>query len=124
MKLKKDNKNNSWRRTSKLQNAFGNVHISNEQIRKHIAYLKMKNMIRDLHKMNLKYYLDNIDIYNNSNFREILQLLPILQIPDSEICHHLDMSRPALARWISGRSVPHPLMRIQVLEFFKNKLSD
>ena len=47
--------------------------------------------------------------------------MDLLQLLDSDLAHHLGVSRPTVNRWRSGANAPHPVMRKHVFDWLKNR---
>lgn len=56
--------------------------------------------------------LQNADIEDDALFPKLICAgCDVLGITDPTIAHRFGISKPTLARWKSGESLPHPLMR-------------
>lgn len=47
--------------------------------------------------------------------------MDLLQLLDSDLAHHLGVSRPTVNRWRSGANAPHPAMRKHVFDWLRNR---
>ena len=74
----------------------------------------------------LKAFLTRVNTVELSDEREFQQILglaqQLLELADQDLATILDVSRPTISRWISGRTIPYPALRKPIYRWVASQL--
>lgn len=75
--------------------------------------------------MNIIERLQNADVHNDEEFRELLTWCRTAEaFTDAELATEFTVSVPTIKRWRLGETIPHPQMRRAVFTYLASRAKD